>query len=395
MSLTARLMFATARVSLAVAVAACGTGTYSQKNGNLPVPVFSFHGQLQRVATASPSDAWAIGFSGTFPNLSTLMLHWDGTTWSRVTSPAVVDGAPGDLTDVTVVSATDAWAVGFTGPVRLSGDWVGADRTLLLHWDGTRWNRVTVVQATTGQLSGIAMSSHGGWAVGASAVAGHARPLILRWDGAGWHPVPAPAGAGDLGVTGVVVTSAGRAFASGTVFRHGSAIPAYSVLMRWNGSSWQWASFPIAGPAHVLFDMAAGPEGTAWAVGQNATYTSSPSVNVASPPLAMRWTGATWQKVHVPGGKAGFGGVTVAPDGTVWAVGGGDAGALAMRWTGGAWAKVPVPTGAFPEASGPLSGVAFSSPTYGWAVGAASLTNTGKQAGYRPLIVHWDGTAWN
>jgi len=87
MSLTARLMSA-AGVSLAVAVAACGTVTYSQDHGNLPVPVFSFHGNLQRVASASPGDAWAVGYSGTFPNVGTLMLHWDGTTWSRVTSPA-------------------------------------------------------------------------------------------------------------------------------------------------------------------------------------------------------------------------------------------------------------------------------------------------------------------
>jgi hypothetical protein len=391
MSLTARLMSAAAGVSLAVAVAACGTVTYSQDHGNLPVPVFSFRGNLERVASASPGDAWAVGFSGTFPNVGTLMLHWDGTAWSRVTSPAVLDGAPGVLNDVTVVSATDAWAVGFTGRDRSAG------RTplLLLHWDGTRWSRVTVMQATAGELSGIAMSSHGGWAVGAAAVAGHLRPLILRWDGAGWHPVPAPAGPGDLSLSGVVVTSGGTAFASGAVYRRGPPVVAYSVLMRWNGSSWQWASFPIAGPANSLFGMAAGPDGTAWAVGQDATYTSLPSANILGPPLAMRWTGATWQKVHVPGGKAGFCGVTVAPGGAVWAVGSGDGGPVAMRWTGGAWAEVPVPTGAFLEANGGVCGVAFSSPTDGWAVGAALLANTGKQAGYRPLIVHWDGTAWN
>ena len=150
MSLTARLMSA-AGVSLAVAVAACGTVTYSQDHGNLPVPVFSFHGNLERVASASPGDAWAVGYSGTFPNVGTLMLHWDGTTWSRVTSPAVLDGTPGDLTDVTVVSATDAWAVGFTGFIRSSGDRVGAARTLLVHWDGTRWSRVTAGQATPPQ----------------------------------------------------------------------------------------------------------------------------------------------------------------------------------------------------------------------------------------------------
>jgi len=79
----------------------------------------------------------------------------------------------------------------------------------------------------------------------------------------------------------------------------------------------------------------------------------------------------------------------------VWAVGSGYAGPVAMRWTGDAWAEVPVPTGASSEANGGVCGVAFSSPTDGWAVGAASLAHTGKQAGYWPLIVHWDGIAWN
>jgi hypothetical protein len=204
--------------------------------------------------------------------------------------------------------------------------------------------------------------------------------------------VPAPGGAGDVSLTRVAATSAGTAFAIGNVSPPGAPTGVHSELMRWNGRSWQWASFPIAGPANTLFDMAAGPDGTAWAVGQDATYTSAPSADIASPPLAMRWTGTTWQQVHASG-KAGFAGVTVAPGGDVWAVGGADAGTLAMRWTGGAWAEVPVPTGHSATANGTLFSVAFSSPTDGWAVGG--LTETGAHAGNWPLIVHCDGTAWN
>lgn len=59
---------------------------------------------------------------------------------------------------------------------------------------------------------------------------------------------------------GVVVTSAGTAWASGTDFANPGAA---SELMRWNGSSWQWASFPVAGPANSLYDMVPGPDGTA------------------------------------------------------------------------------------------------------------------------------------
>jgi hypothetical protein len=66
----------------------------------------------------------------------------------------------------------------------------------------------------------------------------------------------------------------------------------------------------------------------------------------------MRWTSATWQAVPAPGPKAGFDRVAIAPGGAVWAVGGDASGALARTGRGG-------------------------------------------QQENLPLIVHWDGTAWN
>jgi hypothetical protein len=397
MSLIPRLVLATAGLLLAVAAAACGTVRYSQQHGNLPVPVFSFHGELLHVSAASPGDAWAVGFSGAVPDAGTLMLHWDGTRWSRVTSPAVVDGAPGILEDVTAVSARDAWAVGYTGTLSLTTSSGTAGGGLLLHWDGRRWSQVTGVLPAQDGLDAITMSGHGGWAAGASLVAGQLQPLILRLDDAGWHRVPAPVSAGGFAPARVVVTSAGTAWVIGTVPAHGS-LPGHSALMRWDGSAWRWASFPIAGPGNLLSDMAAGPDGTAWAVGSATTATSQPGIRRSTAPLAMRWTGVTWQAVPVPpGGKSDFFGVTVAPGGTAWAVGGADVGLLAMRWTGSAWAETPVPNADSPdEANGStLTSVAFSSPTDGWAVGVDWVTGTIKHAGDWPLIVHGDGTSWN
>lgn len=384
MSSIPRLMLAIAGLSLAAAVAGCGTVRYSQQPGKLPVPVFGFHGGLMRVAAASASAAWAVGFSGTALDEGTLMLHWDGTTWSRVTSPAVLDGARGVMTDVTVVSANDAWAVGEVYP----------SKPLLLRWDGTRWSQVPVVLPANCGPTAIAMSSHGGWAVGECTVAARLHPLILRWDGTGWHRVPAPVGPDGFTLTRVVVTPAGTAWASGLLQAPGR-LPPHSEFMRWNGDAWQWAAFPIAGPATALTDMSAAPDGTAWAVGQELTMTSQPGVFRAVAPLAMRWTGLTWQAVRVPVNKSGLNGVTVAPGGTVWAVGGTDAGVLALRWTGGAWAGLPVPTGQYPAENGELTSVAFSSPAYGWAVGDEFVTGTGSHSGDWPLIVHWDGTTWN
>jgi hypothetical protein len=57
-------------------------------------------------------------------------LHWNGTAWSRVPSPA---GGPG-LLAVTATSATSAWAVGDYSTAS------GQPRTLIMHWNGTRWS---------------------------------------------------------------------------------------------------------------------------------------------------------------------------------------------------------------------------------------------------------------
>jgi hypothetical protein len=200
---------------------------------------------------------------------------------------------------------------------------------------------------------------------------------------------------GDLSsVVRVAVSSAGTAWAIGDAPVEGS-LTVRSVLMRWSGSSWQRVSFPVAGPANSLSDMAVGPDGTAWAVGQDATVASPLDMHANGPPLSMRWTGATWQAKPVPSPKAGFYGVTIAPGGAVWAVGGDASGAVAMRWTGSAWDSVPVLENLGPAANGTLTGVAFSSPADGWAVGVDWVIGRGEQQENLPLIVHWDGTAWN
>jgi hypothetical protein len=91
---------------------------------------------------------------------------------------------------------SSAWAVGsfcakHCEPV-LSGDVAG--RSLILHWNGTRWSRVASPNAGKGgnTLSGIsAISATSGWAVGNSCAAACQsssviHPLMLRWNGIRW-----------------------------------------------------------------------------------------------------------------------------------------------------------------------------------------------------------------
>jgi hypothetical protein len=132
----------------------------------------------------------------------------------------------------------------------------------------------------------------------------------------------------------------------------------------------------VEGNYHPLYGIAAGPGGTAFAVGTND--------DVVGPPLSMKWTGKAWEKVTVsaPAG-AGLNAVTFAPGGTAWAAGVTSLSArntLIVKWNGKEWARVASP------GTGNLDGLGFSSASDGWAVGTT---------GSDTLILHWNGSAWS
>ena len=47
----------------------------------------SIPGALSAVAATSAGDAWAVGFAGSFSSMKPLIAHWNGTSWTRVSSP--------------------------------------------------------------------------------------------------------------------------------------------------------------------------------------------------------------------------------------------------------------------------------------------------------------------
>src|SRR5438045_3149994 len=69
--------------------------------------------RLDAVNATSPSDAWAVGTGRATPSsqLLTLTEHFNGTSWSLVSSPSV-GSSTNELLAVDAASATDAWAVG-------------------------------------------------------------------------------------------------------------------------------------------------------------------------------------------------------------------------------------------------------------------------------------------
>ncbi|HEX4089734.1 MAG TPA: hypothetical protein VHZ33_13545 [Trebonia sp.] len=339
-------------------------------------PTYRTAGALSGVAAASGGNAWAVGYAGSSSSHKVLMLHWNGRSWTRLTSPKVLDGA-GALSAVTVVSANNAWAVGTVGG--------GLGHALVLHWNGKSWSQVTGVAKFGGQLYGVTAAAGSVWAVGVNLGQTVVAPLLLHWNGKAWSRATIklnPASQSESILTGVAVTGAKTAWSVGYTSQ---GIP-NSMLVRWNGKAWSTtASFPLTGIQRSLEGVAAGPHGTAFAVGNGETGPiGGPGVSV---PLGMRWTGKIWQKTTVSAPRnSGLNSVTVAPGGAAWATGyhwtsASATSAIIVHWNGRTWTTVKIPSG-----TSALAGLGFAAAGNGWAVGAR---------GADTVILHWNGHTWS
>ena len=72
----------------------------------------TFDNFLNGVTVTSAGNAWAVGdYSNSTTDSETLILHWNGRTWTRVASPNP-GGASNKLWAVAAASASNAWVVG-------------------------------------------------------------------------------------------------------------------------------------------------------------------------------------------------------------------------------------------------------------------------------------------
>jgi len=234
-----------------------------------PNPGTSFD-KLDGVRIVSPASAWAVGtYSSGGPRFRSLILHWNGTAWKQVNSPNPCLG--NQLAAVAATSGSNAWAVGLASNAALAVGLgtrmqlaASADpRTFILHWNGRTWSQAA--SPSPGAFDFLeavgATSATNAWAVGSTGPRGTEQTLILHWNGRTWRQVASPNldGSGKTDLHGVTATSATNAWAVGS----GQDGPAF--ILRWDGHRWQ------PGPALVLNTnlngVAASSAGNAWAVG--------------------------------------------------------------------------------------------------------------------------------
>lgn len=336
-------------------------------------------GQLDTVAAIAPNDVWAFG---TYTSRSPIAEHWDGNAWHRVALPAPSGAQDVGLQDVSADATDDVWLVGYwegpTGP---------PVRPLVEHWDGTAW-RIVPSATTSGyaRLWGVhALSPTNVWAVGAYGVAFRhqivLRTLVQHWDGTRWTRVasPNPRSAGprraalNYSLTAVDATSATNAWAVGsyTFYAANRNHTAHTLVLHWDGTAWTQVSSPSPGGnrhASYLYGVTAATATNVWAVGRFGRRGKGV-------PLVEHWDGNAWHVVPSQGLPASpdvqLNAVASTSGDDVWVAGTDYSdwppATLVEHWDGTALSRVASPNP--PGNVIALSAISADSPNDVWAVG--------------------------
>jgi hypothetical protein len=133
---------------------------------------------LYAVTATSGTNAWAVGEYVTSGTGYTLIEHWNGTAWTQVPSPTP-GGPVVHLSGAAASSASNAWAVGDYGPSTAP-----TEQSLILHWNGTAWTQVSSPDpggaSGANVLSGVAARGSKAGAVGYYSSSTGIQPLAVR-----------------------------------------------------------------------------------------------------------------------------------------------------------------------------------------------------------------------
>jgi hypothetical protein len=244
--------------------------------------------ELNGAAAVGPGEAWAVGdVSDNWSIASqTLAYHWTGEAWTRTATPNPAGASNSNrLLAIAVRSATDVWAVGYSGYPQTS---------LVEHWNGTTWT--TVAAPNIGALQAITINTSNVWVAGISG--------IERFDGTGWSTLPVPPViSGSLYLHGLAQTST-ELWAVGTLqtpYFDGYIDHSYAAVFT-NGT---WTTIGVGG------------------VGLNGAAASGATVLATAPNdgVFRLSTAGTSQEVTPAPGTLYPDAVATDPSGNAWAVG--------------------------------------------------------------------------
>jgi hypothetical protein len=293
--------------------------------------------QLNAVAALGPNDAWTVGVhlvgaSAIVP----LTEHWNGTSWAVVENVVPPHTYVAELLGIDALSTNDVWAVGQFR--RLAGPW----RTLVEHWNGASWHRVlspSPGHAENGSgLAGVSIvSATDIWAVGYVDPAGPIpnTTLMLHWNGRSWSTAKTPNPEVNRLLLAVDMSGPTAGWSVGATLQpHTDRFKA--LVEHWNGRRWDQA--PILSPGaqtNVLRGVSVVGPGNVWAVGEKTGDSGEPH-----PLIEHRFAGR-WRPIVVPGlgGIGELDAISGSGPSDVWMVGTARRHAILVHWDGVRWSR--------------------------------------------------------
>lgn len=336
---------------------------------------------LTGIECTSSSACWAVGSYYGSANIQTLMLRWNGASWSIVTSPNTSTSQANFLNGVACPSVGQCWAVGSTTATGIG------ERTLILRWDGASWAVASSPNLGAGHNMLNAATCFVGqcWAVGSAMVGAVRQTLVLRWEGLAWTAVLTPNGsATSNSLQDVSCAAAASCFAVGNQESSGTR----SLMLKWDGSSWTSEDPGIAVESRLV--------GVTCPTSVSCVAVGSKRDGSLQKSLALAWDSFTWTETVAANGMTVTAntllGIACVTEDACWSVSSYDSG-IALQtsiqfWNGATWSLVPSPNTSS-TASNILYDVACASLSDCWAAGYAM-----DAGGFQPLMLHWDGVTW-
>lgn len=285
-------------------------GLIARFDGSVWRHMASDHRQLHSIWGARQSAIFAVGEEG-------LALHYDGSDWRQVETPAMPQPHPLPEADLWGAAPDNVFAVGSGGNI--------------LHFDGSEWRE---------QESGTELDLHGVW--GASATDVYAvgdEGIILRWDGQAWSIVRS----GGESLTDVWGVTHDRIFAVGENGR----------VLWYDGAEWQQIGIGTSANLRAVWGTA--PDDILVAGDQGSLF---------------RYDGEGWRDLNGSGG---------ARHNAIWGTGAshiyvageeiredGGAGGFVLLHTGGGWSRVSGPSLPYYDLWGTAADDLYATGADGW-----------------------------